>query len=192
MFSLLLLLLLLWLIPLLNSSRLAETIVSIGELLQFYSNNNIRSNSININNTRDISNYGVNTRGISNYGVNTRGISNDGVNTRGISNDGVNTRGISNDGVFYFPTDGQFSVYDGFYIPGGTPIRGKFATGADCRQTCAGRTSCLAADYHRLKRKCYLHTSSTACNAISAKRLIIHYQMAGCGECIKCITISLG
>ena len=75
----------------------------------------------------------------------------------------------------------KLSEKGGFNIPGGEEVRNaKFNNADECVKACTG--GCWAIDFNRKSKKCYRHTSKTACKKLHPHKDVDHYKIRPCSK----------
>jgi len=72
------------------------------------------------------------------------------------------------------------SVHQGFYVPGGTAIFGKFKDLKSCEKACELTPTCFSGDFNPWLSKCYIHANLTACMSMRAHKQITHFKKVPC------------
>ena len=81
-----------------------------------------------------------------------------------------------------FPAEKTLSVQQGFFIPGGTAMFGKFKDLHSCIKACEITPTCFAGDFNPWLGKCFFHGNTTACGSMQAHKAITHFKKVPCGK----------
>jgi len=72
------------------------------------------------------------------------------------------------------------SINKGVFVRGGTQVFGKFKSLKACMKACGATPTCFAGDYNPWLGKCFFHSNTTACNAMSSHSKITHFKKVPC------------
>ncbi|XP_013416169.1 uncharacterized protein LOC106177818 [Lingula anatina] len=78
--------------------------------------------------------------------------------------------------------------YNGYHIKGGVQYSGTFDSFVSCTRMCDGMPSCLATDWNRYSKTCWLHTSLTGCGELMPKQNCTTFRKASACKAVSMTT----